>query len=413
MIPASAYSFGAAAMRYAATASVAALVKRLEHEIAHLSPSEIGRYLSKLLPGKKNAGKRNAVKQALTLSVRPGFGSTKTAALAYDVGVSGMEPRFKSAKGSYVVANREFVSDIRGFQDFGTLEINAQPGLASMFPWLSRIANTHQKYKFRRLKFSYVPIAGASAPGRVTMAFATDVLDPPVDDKQQLFQYHNSTEGSVWAANHLTLSKELNGSLFTRGGAVENTDLKTYDLGRFIIATSNCTDTSVIGELFVDYEVELSIPAPAFCPSSQYFLSSAGGNIDINDMLPTHQPGIVEQPGADWFLRKGVDNSTTLVFRSVGTVLLSWFITGTNVATMNLVRTNTAALTIELTRATEIDTNARMLQAVCQIKQVRDSSGAEVGIIFTPGGGSFTAITSVEITVAEFDLSNRRAIALA
>jgi hypothetical protein len=406
MIPASAYSFGAAALRYAATASVSALVKRLEHEIAHLSPAEIGRYLQRLLPGKKNQRKRAAVKQALTLQLRPGFGGTSSAALAYNVGVSGMSPRFKSARGIYTVSNREFITDVRGSTTLRVLELNTQPGVPSMFPWLSKIAATHQKYKFKKLNFSYVPIAGASSPGRITMAFATDVLDPPVTDKRQLFQYHNSREGSVWSANSITLTKELNGQLFTRIGGVQGTDLKTYDLGRLIVASSNCTDNSVIGELFVDYEVELSVPAPAQCPSTRYVLSSPTGSIDQNNLLPNVLPGDHELEGGDWFLRKATDDTISIIFRHSGNFLVNWFFNTTagSVATISYASLGGAVVTNQL--ITPTSAASRMISAVISIPSIQSSTGDDVGVTLVIGGGTFSNINTVDIKVSEFDLTN-------
>ncbi len=411
-------SFAGDALQYAANASVAAIVQRIQHEIAHLTPQQIWAFLARLLPGKKNAKKRKAVAQALSLTLRPlpnfkpNFGKVKTAALAYDVGVAGMAPRFRAARGVYTVANREFVSDIRGSitDALRVLEINAQPGIKTMFPWLSAIASTHQKYRFRKLQFNYVPVASASTNGRVTMAFAVDPLDPPVTSKQQLFQYHNSIEGSVWSPMTLTLGKELNGQLFTRIGAVDNTDLKTYDLGRLIVATSNGSNNNVIGELFVDYEVELSIPQPASCPSTRYLLTSTTNSIQISNLLPSSPIGVVELPGANWFLRKLPDNRTLIVFRHHGTYHITIVCdSDTGGAVGNISLSSFNGNIVDVTDDTSVSGERTIRSGIYTVTSLEGSVDGEVALVIGPLG-TFTDIKRFEIQVSEFDPANILAV---
>lgn len=244
-----------------------ALLSMLAREMSGaINPQAVGRFLAARLPGKKNKAKRNAIKRQVLGNGR----ATTSAPVAYNVPVRKTAPRFRAAEGKYVVSNREFIAEVTGNTVFSVAEYTTQPGLASSFPWLSQIANTHQRYHIRKLVFTYVPLAATSERGRVILAFAIDPLDETPATKSELFQYPTSTESSVWASNQLVVNPmSRNDTLFTRAGAVADTDLKTYDLGKLFVGASNTADnTSKIGEIFVDYEVELSVPKPAHCPAS-------------------------------------------------------------------------------------------------------------------------------------------------
>lgn len=186
------------------------------------------------------------------------------------------KPRFQSMAGGVRIVHREYFADVVGNTTFGTSAYNVQPGLPTAFPWLSQIANNFEKYKFKRLTFHYVNISATSERGRVTLALDKDALDDAPATKAELFQYEGAAEGSVWDKLSLNCPHALERVLFTRNGTISNSDLKTYDIGKLIVAVSNTADTSTVGELFVEYEVELSIPQPKSCPAAYVV---AGGTI--------------------------------------------------------------------------------------------------------------------------------------
>lgn len=183
------------------------------------------------------------------------------------------KPRFRSTSGGVIIHHREYLADISGNTTFGVDSWTVQPGIASSFPWLSSIANNFEKYTFRRLSFSYINVSATDERGRITMAYDKDPLDADPTAKYELFQYSGAVEGSVWT--RLEHNVPISGTFFTRAGTVEGSDLKTYDAGKFIVGVSSTADTAIVGELFVDYEVELTVPQPAKCPS-MYISSDTG-----------------------------------------------------------------------------------------------------------------------------------------
>lgn len=245
-----------------------ALIGMMANELSGVvTPQAVGRFLAARLPGKRNKAKRNALKRQVLMG---GSNKMTSAPVAYNVAVKKNAPKFRSAQGKYIVSNREFITEVNGSSSFNVTEFQTQPGLAISFPWLSQIANTHQRYHVRKLVFTYVPLAATSERGRVILAFAIDPLDATPVSKSELFQYPTSSESSIWASNKLVVNPmSRNDTLFTRAGAVEDTDIKTYDFGKLFVGASNTADdTTKIGEIFVDYEVELSVPKPARCPAN-------------------------------------------------------------------------------------------------------------------------------------------------
>ena len=168
-------------MEYLGDTALRSIAQKIEKEIGNFGLDSLDHLINRYLPGKRNKRKRKVIKAH--------FSPSTQAAVAHNVRVNRTAPRFRSTRGRYIVSNREFVSDVRGSTDFRVEEFSIQPGSSALFPWLSQIAPTHQKYRFTKLVFSFVPLTSTTTRGRVTLAYAIDPLDDDVQNKQQLFQY--------------------------------------------------------------------------------------------------------------------------------------------------------------------------------------------------------------------------------
>jgi len=256
--------FGAQAGKYLAASAVNAIANKIGDEIQqHLTVNN----LSKLVQGKRrnNKGRQNARNQMLR---------AKFSAIPRQLGVAPVALNYRSqnfrskpSTTNYRVHNREFVTDVTT-SITGTYKLlqpmSVQPGLTSSFPWLSRIAQSHQKYRFSNLRFTYQPLCGTSTPGRVVIAFARDALDSFPTTAAQIYQYPQQCDSSLWGQCELTVPSSQFEVLYTRGDAVFGSDLKTYDNGVFYVATfGNPQDTETsVGSIFVEYDVELITPQP-------------------------------------------------------------------------------------------------------------------------------------------------------
>jgi hypothetical protein len=139
------------------------------------------------------------------------------------------------------------------------------PGVSATFPWLSTVATSYEQYKFNKLKFHYVTRAPTSYIGSILLAPEYDALDSAPTTEIDAAMMNGAVEDAPWKDITLTyMIKDLfpmGPRLFIRGDtAVSGSDLKTYDCGQLFVCKSLCADTSAIGRLWVEYDIELHIP---------------------------------------------------------------------------------------------------------------------------------------------------------
>jgi hypothetical protein len=137
------------------------------------------------------------------------------------------------------------------------------PGLPGTFPWLSQIASRFESYRFRRLQFSFETESSTSQTGVVLGALDFDASDAAPESKQQAMAYRNSVRSPPWNAfDFRAMSEDLKkrASYYVRTGSLSaNQDIKLYDTGNFFCCTSG-NSVSVLGELYVEYDVDLMTP---------------------------------------------------------------------------------------------------------------------------------------------------------
>lgn len=191
----------------------------------------------------------------------------------------------RSRSGQVAVAHREYIGDIVLFpNDLFNIQIaqNINPGNASLFPWLSTIANNFEKFVFRRLRFIYEPQSSTTTPGTVMMAVDWDSRDTNPVSKVEMMSYEDATRSPTWFAStydsqphNLHTQKQY---FITEGGSSPSgTDIHFYSVGKFIVATmSDQAIASSIGELYVEYEVDLITPQLEFSAPSAAIIGTVG-----------------------------------------------------------------------------------------------------------------------------------------
>ncbi len=211
------------------------------------------------------AQKKNSNKQSGQLARQSQNQSQKNSApVAKAVGQTSTTPKVFNGKRMIRVSHRELVSTISGNTTFGVNQYYLNPGLAASFPWLSTIAGSFEQYRFTRLKFHYVTRAPTSYKGSILMAPDYDSLDSVPSTEIIASQMDGAVEDSPWKEQTLVLNVQdmfpMGPRKYIRTGLISSTDLKTYDAGQIFVCTVSCDDTSALGKLWVDYEVELHIP---------------------------------------------------------------------------------------------------------------------------------------------------------
>jgi len=187
------------------------------------------------------------------------------------------EPKVTNGKRMTKIIHRELVTTISGNTTFAANQFYLNPGLSATFPWLSTVANSYEQYRFNRLKFEYVSRAPTSYVGSILMAPDYDALDSSPSSEVQASMMDGAIEDAPWKDMCLGLNVQdmfpSGPRKFVRSSAVTGSDLKTYDAGQLFCCTVACADTSAIGKLWVDYEVDL------FIPQNPSTASSGTGNV--------------------------------------------------------------------------------------------------------------------------------------
>jgi hypothetical protein len=197
-------------------------------------------------------------------------------------GSTSSPPVFQSAgdeAGALMISHREYVGDIFApasavVSDFTVQSFPLNPGLEQTFPWLSQIAQNYEEYELKQCVFEFVSTVQDinSTNGQVgTIITATQYNPsrPDFTDKPAMAAYAHSVSGK--STDNQTHGVEcdpmkLSGAegKFVRANPVmTGEDLKTYDHGRFQLATHNIPSamaSGTLGELYVQYTVCLRKP---------------------------------------------------------------------------------------------------------------------------------------------------------
>lgn len=212
----------------------------------------------------KNLRGANGGKQQKTKTAND---NTRTAApVAISTRKTAMQPKFKTKGKSVIISHRSLLRSITSSSSYSVFAVPCNPALAQSFPWLSKVAARYDEYRFLKLKYEFRSVCATSTAGVAMMSFDYDATDEAPPTKQAQSQIVPSTEDNLWKNNVLSVPGD--GKFrFTRQGSVSNTDLKTMDYGNLFFSTIYGPN-SVVGELYVEFEVELRKPtyrAPTSC----------------------------------------------------------------------------------------------------------------------------------------------------
>jgi hypothetical protein len=163
-----------------------------------------------------------------------------------------------------IVRHREYVNDVLSSINFAvTSTYSINPGLVSSFPWLSQIAQRYEKYRIRKLRYTFETISPTTSVGSIMLVPDFDADDLAPTSKTQALSYKSSVRTQLWERIALDVKKEDLSALpqyYIRPGTVSNIDVKTYDVGNLFVCSSGAVASVIVGELWVEYEVELIAP---------------------------------------------------------------------------------------------------------------------------------------------------------
>lgn len=133
------------------------------------------------------------------------------------------------------------------------------PGNRALFPWGFAVASCFEYYKFRALRFRYVPSCGTSQAGQVLLAIDYDPQDIHPDDVDALSNMDGCVSAPLWTG--ITAVASNDGlSVLPRHYVGPGSGLRTDDCGRLYVAVVSSTVATAAGYLWVDYTVDLYAP---------------------------------------------------------------------------------------------------------------------------------------------------------
>jgi len=161
-----------------------------------------------------------------------------------------------------VIRRRELIASVIGSQLFSISKYSVNPGIAATFPLLSIQAPQWEQYRFRRLAFEYITRTATTTVGSVILAPDYDAEDTTPTTEAQITGYNGAVEDAPW--KNITCVIDCNSVTpgprkYIRSAAVAG-DIKNYDALNFYFATVDMANANGVGKLWVDYEVELSVP---------------------------------------------------------------------------------------------------------------------------------------------------------
>lgn len=166
--------------------------------------------------------------------------------------------------GDVIISHREYINDIAGSVAFSSNTFAVNPGLPETFPWLASIASRFESYVFDSICFKFETEKSTSTNGSVLGAIDYDASDIAPVNKTQIMSYRHATRSQTWEDFDMSaLAEDLHKrkSYFVRiGSLAANQDVKLYDTGNFFICTQGQADTTLVGELYVEYIVRLMTP---------------------------------------------------------------------------------------------------------------------------------------------------------
>lgn len=236
-------------------------------------------------PNNKKKEKKEKKKENIVMAPTAMSSQYQNAAPAFTYSVSG--------DGTVKVRHREYVADVVSLSanyQFAKFAIN--PGLGSLFQWLQAIALSYESYVFNSLSFEFESTAATTDRGTLMMGIDFDASDSPPTNKQELMAYHGSVRSNVWShACCRADSKDLRKfgiQRFVRGSAPlpSGSDIKTFDVGNFYVATQGTGVGITVGELYVTYDITLHTPQPVGLALSYNY----SARFSSNDGVSTAQP---------------------------------------------------------------------------------------------------------------------------
>lgn len=235
------------------TTTVTTTVKR--------TPNTKGRAPRKPKPRNRNRGKREVHLQE-KMGVERVF-RREVAPAAIGAVVGG-----KKSRRYTTVRHTEAIGEVITSNSVGAFTVRSyriNPGIFQTFPWLFKVANAFDMYRFKKISLRYVNSVGSATDGTICMSYDPNVEDSAPTSIEMMMNMAEWRRSDFW---HPMVFNFTSRSLFAKdlfvrqnGDLPVGADPKTYDTCMIYVA-SEAADTANkdMGTVYIDYVVEFVFP---------------------------------------------------------------------------------------------------------------------------------------------------------
>lgn len=359
-----------------------------------------------------------------------GFGAYKVSSNSFMNGPSykgkvmgeGQDPvRMHSSNSSIRIRHREYITDVISSASANTFvnelyEIN--PGLPTVFPWLSAIAQQYEQYKplgivfeFKTLSSQAIASSTNTTMGGVIMATDYNSINPAWQNKQQMDNAEYTCSAPIYKSFYHPIECSMSANplevLYIRSGAPPSgTDQRLYDLGQFQLATFGVQGESVVlGELWVTYEFELLKPVSTSALGQDVLTD----HFQLKTISNAHPLGTASVAVPNSSLGGSIVNSgTEYEFNPVlqeGTYLVNYTVYGTTTALVapSMTYSNCQVLTVFNNDSGTYLSNSGQTASYLLGSLVVSITGLNASITFGTGGTLPASPTSGDLIVTQYD----------
>jgi hypothetical protein len=317
---------------------------QIKQEIKQLVLQEIRSAAGQPAKG-KGAGKRNRQARAAKKSANqfgPNGSGAGAVAATYNLPKALRNGAIKQdGFDSTFIRKCEFLGNVSGTIAFAlSVAYAINPGLAATFPWLSSVAQSWERYRFRKLVFHYITRTGNATAGTVLFAPDYDSADAQPATEQIAADYTDADECPPYAnpetghysfpLNCARMNAMVKEHFIRTGALAANLDIKTYDAANAYFFTVDSVDTAKWGKVWVEYEVDLFTPQlpSAGAAAISGGLVTSGGTLTAANPLGTTPTLDASAVGVS-IASAGAASVVTL--QTPGDYLVSAYFTGTSV----------------------------------------------------------------------------------
>jgi hypothetical protein len=309
--------------------------------------------------------------------------------VAKTVVIKQKQPKIVSvANGGILVQHRELVDSSlvanAAFTTEADITINGANSLD--WPWLTKIAQNYEFYKFRSLRFDYVPFCSTATAGEIMMGFDYDSADATPPTEQILSSYPGFTSGPVWnqvsaKADPSSMEAFVKWHYVQDGFTAFTPDAQQYNAGSFFLSTANGAGGPV-GKLYVEYLVEFKSPTL----SSIAPLDISGGQFATTTGITADFPFGSTRSTASGSTGFSVINGNEITFTNPGFYSILCLISGTGLlGTFGL-------------GSLGVGTVASSLASIVNATQTSEWIEIQVSTTVMNGGVIFTSVDNTTIT---------------